>query len=239
MLYLHGSGYALCSPATHRGLTSRLSALSGVPVFSVDYRLAPKYPFPAAADDVAGAFDWLVEHHYPADRVVLAGDSAGGHLAIDLCLSLIRAGRALPAAQALLSPIADLTLGLAARREQVRPDPVISASAARRLLQLYTRGVDPVNARLAHVPAAGEVLPPTLIQAGGREMLAADAHHLHDRLRKTGTQCDLAVWPDQMHVFQGLPRLIPEAQLALARAATFLAAAIPAVANPTPTRRKA
>jgi acetyl esterase/lipase len=238
ILYLHGSGYSLCSPETHRGLTSRLSTRSGLPVFCVDYRLAPRHPFPAAADDVQRAFDWMLGHH-PAERVVLAGDSAGGHLAIDLGLALIRAGRPLPAAQALFSPIADLTLGLAARREQVRPDPMMSAAAARRMLALYTRGHDPQHARLAHLPAAHETLPPTLIQAGGLEMLAEDAHHVTRLLRASGTRCELEVWPDQMHVFQALPRVIPEADRALARAARFLSAAVPAVARPTTHRRTA
>lgn len=238
ILYLHGSGYSLCSPETHRGLTSRLSTMTGLPVFCVEYRLAPRHPFPAAADDVQRAFDWLLGHH-PADRIVLAGDSAGGHLAVDLCLALIRAGRPLPVAQALFSPIADLTLGLAARREQVRPDPMMSAAGARRMLALYTRDHDPQHARLAHLPAEHETLPPTLIQAGGLEMLAEDAHHLARLLRASGTRCELEVWPDQMHVFQALPRVIPEADRALARAARFLSAALPAVARPTAERRSA
>ncbi|MGI8679962.1 MAG: alpha/beta hydrolase [Jatrophihabitans sp.] len=239
ILYLHGSGYALCSPRTHRGLVSRLSLVSGLPVFCVDYRLAPRHPFPTAADDVVRAFDWLMAEHHSADRIVLAGDSVGGHLAIDLCLSLLRSGRPLPAAQVLFSPIADLTLGLAQRREQARPDPMISAAAARRLLELYTRGVDPLHARLAHVPAAGEVLPPTLIQAGGLEMLAADAHHLQRCLTATGTDSRLEVWPDQMHVFQALPRLVPEARRALVRAGAFLQSAVPAVTRSSADRRSA
>lgn len=238
IMYLHGSGYSLCSPETHRGLTSRLSAMSGLPVFCVEYRLAPRHPFPAAADDVQRAFDWLLGHH-PAERIVLAGDSAGGHLAIDLGLALVRAGRPLPAAQALFSPIADLTLGLAARREQVRPDPMITAAAARRMLALYTRDHDPQHARLAHLPAAHETLPPTLVQAGGREMLAEDAHHITRLLRAGGTRCKLEVWPDQMHVFQALPRVIPEADRALARAARFLTAAVPAATRPSVHRRSA
>jgi acetyl esterase/lipase len=221
ILYLHGSGYALCSPRTHRGLTSQLSALTGLPLFCVDYRLAPRHRFPRAAQDVARAWDWLLAHGLPADRIVVAGDSAGGHLALDLCLALHRAGRSQPAALVLLSPIADLTLGLARAREQVRDDPMITASAARRLVGLYTRGTEAVHARLAHAIGHDEVLAPTLIQAGGREMLAADAHHLHRALLASGTHCELQVWPGQMHVFQAMPRLIPEADQALRRAAGF------------------
>jgi monoterpene epsilon-lactone hydrolase len=238
VLYVHGSGYALCSPRTHRGLTSRLSAFTGLPVFSLDYRLAPRHRFPAAADDVARAFGWLVGHGFAADRIVVAGDSAGAHLAVDLCLSLLRSGRALPAAQLLLSPIVDLSLALAAEREQVRPDPMISAAGARRLIDLYTEGADLAHERLAVTPRPGEVLPPTLIQAGGREMLAADAHALHQRLTETGTVSRLEVWPGQVHVFQAMPRLVPEADPALRRAATFLREAVP-VTNRQPLWRTA
>lgn len=233
VLYIHGSGYALCSPKTHRGLTSRLSALTGLPVFSVDYRLAPRHRFPAAADDVERAYLWL-RRQFP--QVVVAGDSAGGHLAVDLCLTQLRAGRPVPTAQVLLSPLWDLSLGLAAHREQVRPDPMISAAAARRLVGLYTAGADPTHARIAHVLLAGEILPPTLIQAGGREMLAADAHELHRRLTATGTPCRLEVWPGQMHVFQAMPRLVPEARPALNRAAQFLREAVASAAQPIERR---
>lgn len=226
ILYLHGSGYALCSAATHRKLVSQLAARTGLPVFSLDYRLAPRHRFPRAADDVARAFDWLVDHHFPADRIVVAGDSAGAHLALDLTLSLLRGGRALPAGQLLLSPLADVTLELARRREQAVPDPMATAATARGLLEHYIRGIDPLHERLTHVVAPHETLPPTLIQAGGAEMLAADAHALHHALRATATWCRLEVWPGQMHVFQAMPRLVPESSAALDRAARFLTEAL-------------
>lgn len=136
------------------------------------------------------------------------------------------------------SPVVDLTLRLGAQREKLRPDPMISAAGAKRLIELYTTGIDPRHARLAHVPARGEVLPPTLIQAGGREMLDADAHHLARRRQASGTSRELEVWPDQMHVFQALPRLVPESLPALRRAAGFLRAALPA-ARPAAVRRTA
>lgn len=227
LLYLHGSGYALCSPQTHRGLTSRLSAHTGLPVFSLSYRLAPRHPFPAAADDAASAWAWLVENDYAADHVAVAGDSAGGHLALDLCLSLLRAGTALPSALSLFSPLVDLSFETARAREQLRPDPMLGAAAARRLLRHYVRDVPPTHARIAHMLAEGEALPPTLIQAGGAEMLAADAHRLHRMLRAGGTDSTLEIWPGQMHVFQALPRLVPEAEPALRRAAEFLSDAVP------------
>lgn len=226
IFYIHGSGYAACSPRSHRGLVSRLSAATGLPAFSLDYRLAPRHRFPAAADDTQRAFDWLTMSHLPAERIVVAGDSAGGHLAIGLCLERRRAQQSMPAAVAAFSPLADVTLGLAARREQVAPDPMTSAEAAAHLVGHYIEGSDAAHPRLSHAFAPGEALPPTLIQAGGLEMLAADAHHLHTALLAAGGESHLEVWPGQMHVFQAMPRLIPEAQPALLRAARFLTDAL-------------
>lgn len=222
LFYIHGSGYALCSTRTHRRLVSQLSAMTGLRVFSLDYRLAPRHRFPSAADDVERAFEWLTENVAPAERIVVAGDSAGGHLALDLSIARSRAGLPLPAAQLLLSPLADVTFELAELREQAFPDPMITAAAARRLLHHYIGDVDPLHGRLTHVLEPHEILPPTLIQAGGSEMLAADAHRLHDTISSTRTWCALEVWPGQMHVFQAMPRLIPEAVPALTRAARFL-----------------
>ncbi|WP_243859531.1 alpha/beta hydrolase [Amycolatopsis arida] len=222
VLYAHGSGYAVCSARTHRGLTARLSALTGLPVFACDYRLAPRHRFPAAADDVRAAHDWLVGQG--ARRIVLAGDSAGGHLAVDLTLELARAGRPVPAALVLFSPLLDPTLRLAAARERVRRDPMISAARARRLVELYTRGVDAAHPRLALDVAAARAFPPTLVQAGGAEMLVADAERLARSLGVAGARCVLEVWPGQVHVFQALPVLVPEAAAAVRRAADFVRA---------------
>jgi acetyl esterase/lipase len=218
--FIHGSGYALCSPRTHRRLTSWLSRLTGLPVFAVDYRLAPRYRFPAAADDVRGGWDWLTGQ-VPSERVVIAGDSAGGHLAVDLLLQPDVAASS-PAALVLFSPLVDLTFGLARAREELRRDPAIRAVDAARLIALYSGGVDPAHQRLALDVAGGPTLPPTLIQAGGAEMLLADARRLAADIRAGGGSCELEVWPDQVHVFQALPRLSPEAAKAMARVANFI-----------------
>lgn len=224
VLYLHGSGYAICSARTHRGLTSRLSGMTGLPVFACDYRLAPHHRFPAAADDVRAAYDWLVGRGWDPARIVLAGDSAGGHLAVDLALELSRTEAIIPSAMVLLSPLADLTFGLAGERDLLRADPMVSPQRARRLLDLYTGGADAMHPRLALDFRGARALPPTLIQAGAAEMLAADAEYLAERLRDADTRCELEIWPDQMHVFQAAPVLIPEAEVALGRAAAFIRA---------------
>jgi epsilon-lactone hydrolase len=218
--FVHGSGFALCSPRTHRRLTSWLSRLTDLPVFAVDYRLAPRHRFPKAADDVRAGWDWLTSQ-VPPDRVVIAGDSAGGHLSVDLLLQPDVAANG-PAALALFSPLIDLTLELARAREDLRRDPAIRSADAARLVRLYSKGVDPTHPRLKLDVAGGPPMPPTLIQAGGAEFLLADARHLAADIRAGGGRCTLQVWPDQVHVFQALPRLSPEAVKAMKHVARFI-----------------
>jgi epsilon-lactone hydrolase len=224
--YVHGSGYAVCSAKTHRRLTSWLSSLTGLPVFSIDYRLAPRHRFPAAADDVRAGWDWLVDGcGVDPKHIVIAGDSAGGHLSVDLLLQPEVAARP-PAAQVLFSPLYDLTFALCQERERRRRDPAASAAGAMRLVALYHSGVDPADPRLKLDVAAGLPLPPTLIQAGGAEMLQDDARQLAADIRAAGGRCELQIWPHQVHVFQALPRMTPEAAKAMAYVARFIAHAL-------------
>jgi epsilon-lactone hydrolase len=218
--YIHGSGYALCSPRTHRRLVSWLSRLTGLPVFSIDYRLAPEYRFPTAAEDVRSGWDWLVgDLGLAPEKIVIAGDSAGGHLTVDL---LMQPDAAQSAAAVLLSPVIDLTFELARGQERQRRDPAVRVKDAARLVGLYCGGMDLAHPRLTLDVAGGRPLPPTLIHAGGAEFLAADAVALADAIRVAGGSCELEVWPDQVHVFQALPRMTPEAPRAMRRIAAFI-----------------
>ncbi len=222
--YVHGSGYALCSPRTHRRLTSWLSRLTGLPVFSVDYRLAPRHRFPTAADDVRAGWDWLQDQHgLSPERMVIAGDSAGGHLAVDL---LLQPDVAHPSAVVLMSPLFDITFELARTREELRRDPAIRVRDAERLVGLYWAGTDIAHPRLTLDVARGRLLPPALVQAGGAEMLVADSRTLAADISAAGGDCELQVWPDQVHVFQALPRLTPEAVPAMREVASFVSAAL-------------
>src|ERR1700712_235478 len=219
--FLHGSGFTLCSPRTHRRLTAWLSRLTGLPVFCVDYRLAPRYRFPTAAVDARAGWDWLCsEKGYDPNRIVIAGDSAGGHLAVDL---LLQPDVAHPAGPALFSPLLDLTFGLARAREELRRDPAIRAADAAKLVGLYCGGTDISHPRLTLDVAGGRRMPPTLVQAGGGEMLVADARRLAADINAAGGDCELQIWPDQVHVFQALPRLTPAAAPAMRQVAAFVA----------------
>jgi acetyl esterase/lipase len=207
--FVHGSGYALCSPRTHRRLTAWLSRITGLPVFCVDYRLAPEYRFPTAAVDVRAGWDWLcTERGLTPEHIFVAGDSAGGHLVVDL---LLQPDVVHPAGMALLSPLLDLTIR--------------SADAAR-LVKLYCAGTDVSHPRLTLDVAGGRTMPPTLIQAGGGEMLVGDARKLAADITAAGGECELQVWPDQVHVFQALPKMTPDAAPAMRYVASFIADAL-------------
>ncbi len=226
--YIHGSGYVVCSARTHRGLASRLSKLTGLPVFLIDYRLAPEHRFPAAADDVEAGYRWLLGNGYRAQDLVIGGDSAGGHLALDLLLQNLRGDIAQPAGVFMYSPLMDLTLTLAQVRDRTLADPMAPAHTGRRLIELYTEGQQPDSPRLRLSIPSGADLPPLLVQASAGEMLADDARHLHDMATTAGVRCDLELWPGRIHVFQALPLLVPEAEQALRRTREFVAEALAA-----------
>lgn len=227
---LHGSAYMMCSPATHRSLAARLSEEVGLPAFVLDYRLAPEHTFPAAADDVDAGWHWLAGRGYDSEDIVVVGDSAGGHLTATLMLNRATARESLPAGVVLFSPVIDLTFGLAARQERIRRDPMITAAKARTLVELYTVGADLSDPRLTLDYSAAADCPPVLVQAGGGEMLQADARHFAERFGESGGDVALEIWPGQMHVFQALPRVGPDADAALRRARDFILAALDAAA---------
>jgi epsilon-lactone hydrolase len=222
ILYLHGSGFVVCSPRTHRGLVAELSRRTGLPVYSVDYRLAPEHPFPAAVDDTLDAFKYLLDEGYAADRIVVAGDSAGGHLALGLVAELTKNELPEPAGLVLFSPLVDPSFDTAAPLEREVRDPLFTAGAARRILSLYTSSSDPEDARLKLLSGDASLVPPVFVHAGGREMLAADARALVKWLEAAGVECESRIWPGQMHVFQMLYELVPEARESLDQAAAFI-----------------
>ncbi|MGK2869921.1 MAG: alpha/beta hydrolase [Mycobacterium sp.] len=227
ILYIHGGAFSMCSPETHRGLISELSAAARRPVFAVRYRLAPRYPFPAAADDALTAYRWLTEEGMAksSGTVALAGDSAGGQLAAATAIGAREHRLPAPDAMLLMSPVLDLTCRLAMDRDLRRRDPFASAISASRTLGLYVAGADPADPRVSVLDADLTDMPPTLIQVGGREMLLDDSRGFADRLQAAGVSSQLQVFRGQIHVFQAMFRLLPEAREALRLSGEFLATA--------------
>nr|WP_090609921.1 alpha/beta hydrolase [Mycobacterium lentiflavum] len=225
ILYIHGGAFSMCSPKTHRGLLGELSAASLRPVFAVRYRLAPRYPYPAAADDALRAYRWLAgsAESTSARTVAIAGDSAGGQLAVATSLGALAHRLPLPDGMLLMSPVIDLTCQLATARESRRRDPFASARSASRALSLYVGDADPDDPRVNVLAADLTCMPPTLIQVGGREMLLDDSRRLAERMRVAGAPVQLQVFRGQIHVFQAMFRILPEARHALRVSGAFLA----------------
>ena len=224
LLYLHGGGFVGCSPRTHRPLTAAL-ARQGFRVFVADYRLAPEHPFPAAPDDALAAWRGLRADHR-GGRLVVAGDSAGGNLALGLMLALKQAGEALPDAAALFSPATDLTGASASLVLNAERDAMFPGGELGHLAQAYLQGADPAQPLASPLLGALEGLPPILLHVGADEALRDDALRLAAKAQAAGVTVQLEVFPDVPHVWQ-LLHLLPEARRSVRQAAGFLREARP------------
>src|ERR1700730_11391985 len=147
VLVLHGSGYPICSARTHRGFASHLSEYSGMPAFAIDYRLPPQHPFPAAEDDAFAAYRWLLAQGHDPAKIVVPGDSAGGHLAVALAVRLRSEGLPLPAALALFGPLIDPSYRACIADPRVRSQP-LDPRTAKRAVALYVGNHDDQDPRL-------------------------------------------------------------------------------------------
>jgi cyclohexanone monooxygenase len=228
LLYLHGGGFVGCSPRTHRPLTASL-ALQGLAVFVPDYRLAPEHPFPAAPQDV-----WAVWQALRAERgherLVVAGDSAGGNLALGLLVALREAGEAQPAAAALFSPAVDLTGESPSRLWNSDRDAMFDGSQLQHLGDAYLAGADAAQPMASPLRGALDGLPPLLVHVGADEVLRDDALRLVAKAREAGVTVEFELFHGVPHVWQML-RHLPEARRSVRAAAHFLREA---VARPGP-----
>jgi monoterpene epsilon-lactone hydrolase len=205
ILYCHGGGYTSGNLGYSRILASKLAHITGYEVLAFEYRLAPEHPFPAAPDDAMKAWDYLMHLGYGARDVVVAGDSAGGNLALVLTHRLKGEGRRLPGALILMSPWTDLTASGKSYRERVELDPVLTLNYIHAVREAYARGQDWSAPLLSPMFGDLSAFPPTLIQAGTNEILLSDSIRLRDRMIQAAVPCRLEVWTDLWHVFQMFP----------------------------------
>jgi monoterpene epsilon-lactone hydrolase len=221
LLYLHGGGYFGCSAETHRPITASL-ALQGFRVFAPNYRLAPENPFPAALDDAVAAYRGLLGEGHSPQRIVIAGDSAGGGLALSLMLVLRAACTPLPAAAALFSPWTDLAASGESVRTNAKRCAMFHGPAVGPTARLYLGNADPRNPLASPLYADLSGLPPLLIHVGANETLRDDSTRLAEKARAAGVSVELKVWPVVPHVWQLAPHKIPEARQSLQETAAFL-----------------
>jgi acetyl esterase/lipase len=229
LFYIHGGGFVVGSARSHRAWAGRLGqrARAGT-VWLPDYRLAPEHPFPAALDDVLQAWQGLCERH-PGDRIVLAGDSAGGNLCVSLCIAARDRGLPLPAAVYLQSPWLDLTLSSHSHDRQDHRDPFLGTFFLERDFARHYAGQTPrKHPLLSPLHADLHDLPPFLVQVGTREVLLDDSRHFVQRLNAAGGRATLDVWRGLWHAWPQVP-LVPESRQAMAKAGDWLA--LPAMAG--------
>jgi len=226
VLYLHGGGYCMGSPASHRAITGDLAVRFGARVFAADYRLAPEAPFPAAVDDAVEAWRGLLAEGFVPGASVIAGDSAGGGLAVAATLRLREMGLPMPAALVLFSPWTDL--GLGSLGEPPRGEVLLSRPWLEGCARAYLAGGRADDPLASPVLADLRGLPPTLIQAGTDELLLPDARHLHAAMTDAGVDAELQVYPGCWHAFQLHAGMLADADRALAAAGTFISARTPA-----------
>jgi acetyl esterase/lipase len=222
-LWLHGGWYALGSPRTAAGLAADLARRAGVRVVSVDYRLAPEHPFPAAFEDVRIAYDALLAEGTRPEQVVLVGESAGGGLVAATLASLPDAGLPQPAAAVLFSPWTDLTLSGESMRTKADSDPAFDPRDVAVRVADYVGAADPADPRVSPHFADLRGVAPLLIQVGAREILLDDAIRLAAHAANADVSVTLEVTPDVPHVFQAFAAILDEGDAALDSASLFIA----------------
>ncbi|PSR66610.1 alpha/beta hydrolase [Nocardia sp. MDA0666] len=223
ILYFHGGGFVFGSPETAMTLTGNLVRKTSFRALSVDYRLAPEHPFPAAIADTLGAYRALLDSGAQPSAIAFAGDSAGGGLTITTALAARDAGLPLPAAIVAFSPGLDMTRTGASMETKAGIDPVFTRASLDHTGAMYLAGQDAEQPLLSPAVSADLTgFPPILLQVGTNEMLLDDSTRLAARAREAGVDVILDVTADVPHVFQSFTGILDEADEALDRAAHFL-----------------
>ena len=221
VLHLHGGGFVFGSARASVELTARLAGQIGGRGLTIDYRLAPEHPYPAALEDALAAYRWLHERH-PDAPILLSGECAGGGLAISLAVSLRATGEAMPTAIHVVSPFCDLTVSSPSILANAASDPWLNRNALLGLAASYIDDADPASPLISPVYADLSDLPPLLIHGAADEVLRDDATRLAEAAKDAGTDVSLELFEDTVHSFI-LFDFLPEARRALAQAAEFFA----------------
>lgn len=205
ILYCHGGGYSTGSSLYARTLTTKLAMSTSMDVLCFDYRLAPEHPYPAAAEDAMQVWNYLMLLGYGARDIILAGDSAGGNLALCLALRLKREGRIMPRGLVLMSPWTDLTVSGRSHIAKAQIDPVLDAEYLERMISNYAAGQELTNPMISPLFGDFDGFPPVYIQVGSNEILQDDAVMLYKKMLKANVSVKLDMFRGMWHVFQMSP----------------------------------
>jgi monoterpene epsilon-lactone hydrolase len=222
VLHLHGGAYLFGFPALFRDFTWRIAEAARARVLCIDYRLAPEHPFPAAIEDAAAAYRWLIAECAEPRHVAFLGDSCGGGLVLASMMRLRDEGSPLPAAAVVLSPWTDLALTGQLLTEYGFSDPMVPVELLPRAVEGYLAGADPRSPYASPLYGDPAGPPPTLIHVGSNEALRDDAVRMAERLGSAGCEVQLEVWPRMFHVWHMFARILPEARAAIAGIGAFL-----------------
>jgi len=226
VFYMHGGGYVFGSAKSHRGLTFKLAEEARADVFSLDYRLAPEHPYPAAVEDALAAYRMLLDEGRDPARLVVGGDSAGGGLCLALMLSCKAQGLALPAGAFLYSPWTDLAATGASLDRNEASDVMFKkaylAGGARR----YLNGADPTDPLASPLYGDHAGLPRTLVFVSDSEILHDDSARLHEKLLASGVSSAMIVERGLAHVWPIFYPRFPEAGRSIKQTADFIASCV-------------
>ena len=222
LLYLHGGGYVIGSPRSHRHLAEALARAAGIACLLPDYRLAPEHPFPAAVDDALAAYRWLVEEKQIAPgRIAVGGDSAGGGLTVAALVAVREAQLPGPGAGICISPWTDLTCSAPSYQTKAASDPLVNLANVTVMAREYLGAADPRTPLASPLFADLGGLPPLLIHVGSEEVLLDDASRLAERARAAGVPVTIEVWEQMIHVWHWFLPWLDEAQTAVEKIGGF------------------
>ncbi len=221
ILYLHGGGYAMGSPDTHRVMAARIAIASRARALVLDYRLAPEHPFPAALEDAVAAYRWLLAHGTSPEQIVFAGDSAGGGLALAALLALRDAGDPMPAGVVCLSPLTDMEGTGESVITRAKADPILRLEDSV-VFKHYLADHDARSPLLS--PLYGDLrgLPPMLIHVGNDEIMLSDSTRLAECARAAGVDVTLDIYEGMWHVWHFFAPYLPEAVQAIGEIGMFV-----------------
>ena len=221
ILYLHGGGYTMGSLVTHRQMVACIAKAAAVSVLSLDYRLAPEHPFPAAVEDAAAAYRLLLKQGFAPEKIAIAGDSAGGGLTMATLVMLRDSGDPLPAAAICLSPLTDLTCSSETYSANAATEAMIAEDMIKEMAAMYLQGRDPKTPLASPIFADLTGFPPILIQVGSEEVLLGDSLALDRKAKACGVDSTLEIWQDMIHVWQAFSPILTEGRDAIARIGEF------------------
>jgi acetyl esterase/lipase len=222
VLYLHGGGYIIGSPRTHRPMMAVLSQAAGARVLGLDYRLAPEHPFPAPVEDSVSAYRWLLNEGYDPSMIAVAGDSAGGGLTVSALVQFRYLGMPMAGAAVCISPWVDME-GLGESMDtRAEADPMVGKESLMVSAKTYLGGADPRAPLAAPLYADLRGLPPILIQVGDSEVLLDDSTRLAGVAREAGVDVQMDVWDDMIHVWHLFAPILPEGNQAIQKAGEFI-----------------